>query len=89
MKTEIKQLTAHELILKLQEAGITNEYVNKILNEVKIEKQKEYEKGRKHGFTYALNLVYDKFKSAHNFNTQYLKEWVTKLSLKWAILLRR
>ena len=82
MKTEIKQHTAHELTIKLQDAGITNEYCNKILNEVKVEKQKEYEKGRKHGFTYALNIVHDKFKTAHNFNTQYLKDWLTKLSLK-------
>ena len=82
MKTEIKQLTAHELILKLQEAGITNEYCNKILNEVKLEKEKEYEQGRKHGFTYALNIFYSKCKTAKNFNTQYLQLWLQKLSLK-------
>ena len=72
------QKTALELILNLQDAGITNEYVNKILRQVNEENLKAHESG----YNKALSVVYDKFKGSLNFNTQYLKEWLTKLSLK-------
>ena len=67
--------TALELILDLQDAGITNDYVNKILRQVNEENLKAYERGYKK----ALNIVYDKFKGSLNYNTQYLKDWINKL----------
>ena len=67
--------TALELILDLQDAGITNEYVNKILRQVNEENLKAHERGYKK----ALNIVYDKFKGSLNYNTQYLKDWINKL----------
>ena len=70
--------TALELILNLQDAGITNEYVNKILRQVNEENLKAHESG----FNKALNIVYDKFKGSLNFNTQYLKDWLTRISKK-------
>jgi len=73
------QKTALELILNLQDAGITNDYVNKILRQVNDENIKAHNKG----YTKALNIVYDKFKGSLNFNTQYLKDWLTRISLKW------
>ena len=70
--------TALELILNLQDAGITNEYVNKILLQV----DKENKKAQQSGYKKALETVYDKFNSSINFNTQYLKNWLNKLSIK-------
>ena len=69
------QKTALELILNLQDAGITNDYVNKILRQVTEENLKAHERGYKK----ALNIVYDKFKGSLNYNTQYLKDWINKL----------
>jgi len=72
------QKTALELILNLQDAGITNDYVNKILRQVNEENLKAYEKGHNK----ALNSVYDKFRGSLNFNTQYLKDWLTRIYFK-------
>ena len=72
------QKTALELILNLQDAGITNDYVNKILRQVNEENLKAHERGYKK----ALNIVYDKFKGSLNFNTQYLKDWIKRIQKK-------
>ncbi len=71
--------TTQELILDLQEAGITNEYCNLILNMVKTNEREAYEAGKMVGHEEARAIMFKKFSTAENFNTQHLREWVTKL----------
>lgn len=73
--------TAKDLILSLQDAGITNEYVNVILNEIQAEKDKLYITALNAGKLSARGVFMKKLNVSDNFNTQYLKGWLKKADL--------
>lgn len=68
--------SAKQLILDLQEAGITNDYCNVILKAIFAEKENSYEVGRQVGQEEARAVMFKKCLESDNFNTQYLKDWV-------------
>ena len=73
--------SAKEKILDLQDAGITSEYVNEILKQVEAERLESFNLGEISGKALARKVVFKKFQTAVNFNTQHLTEWIKKVTL--------
>ena len=83
-----------ELVLDLQDAGITNEYCNILLKAIKAEKENSfnagvqttekeaYAVGKAVGREEARITILRKCETSDNFNTQHLKDWALKADLK-------
>lgn len=72
-----------KMILDLQDAGITNEYVNELLIEIENERKIAQKEGAKVGEVLGReefrNVAALHFKGAKNFNADYLYNWVINL----------
>ena len=73
--------TTNELILDLQDAGITNEYVNVLLESIKEDKDDVFRQGELIGKEKARGTFMAKLNLSDNFNTQYLKNWIKRVEL--------
>lgn len=73
--------TTKQLILNLQDAGITNEYVNVLLESIQEDKDDVFKQGELIGKEKARGTFMAKLNSSDNFNTQYLKNWLKRVEL--------
>lgn len=83
-----------ELVLDLQDAGITNDYCNILLKAIKEEKENSfnagvqvtekeaYAVGKAVGREEARVCLLRKCETSDNFNTQHLRDWAIKADLK-------
>tara|TARA_R110002126_G_scaffold89252_2_gene213410 strand:+ start:16740 stop:16964 length:225 start_codon:yes stop_codon:yes gene_type:complete len=68
------------LIDNLIGAGITETYINTILNAVKEEKETAHKAGQKIGKADLIGKLAKEFKTANNFNSSYLIEFLKRLA---------
>lgn len=74
--------STRQLILDLQDAGITNEYCNIILNAIHEEQKTSFAAGKKVGHSEFRGVLLKECKASENFNTQYLTDWATNIKIK-------
>jgi hypothetical protein len=73
--------TAKQLVLNLQDAGITNEYVNLILKTIKEEKKESFYDGWNAGKEAARFAFNELVNEGDNYNGQFLKNWLKNTKL--------
>lgn len=71
--------TAKELILNLLDAGITQDYVNVILNQVKEEKVTSFYDGHSAGKAKVRGKLLTKINDRDNYNGQFLTNFIKNL----------
>ncbi len=74
--------STRQLILDLQDAGITNEYCNVILNAIHEEQKTSFATGKKAGHNEFRGVLLKELRTSDNFNSQYLTDWVTNVKIK-------
>ena len=80
--SEIKNtFTSKQLILNLQDAGITNRYVNLILKTIEEEKKAAFYDGFKTGKEATREALLEHVNESENYNGQFLKHWLKNTTL--------